>query len=292
VTLLGAIEGGGTKLVCALAEDRAIVDEKRIVTTTPRETLDAAIAFFSQNKPDAIGVGMFGPLDVARGVTLRTPKPGWDAVPVRARLADALGVPVVVDTDVNAAALAEHRFGAARNADPALYVTVGTGVGGGVIVAGRPLHGLLHPEFGHVFVPRLPLADGAPDAFDGACPFHGRCLEGLVSGPALARRVGQSPEALADDDPVFELAGRYLGYGLAQAVLVLSPERIVVGGGVAARTALLPAARTALREALAGYVPREQLLGGIDGYIVPPALGQRAGLAGAIELAVDALGGV
>ncbi len=294
--LLGAVEGGGTKFVCAIGQGpHDIREETRFHTEEPGETLSKVLAFFSDYPIEALGVGMFGPLDLSTGSTLKTPKPGWDHVPVRDQLQRGLAVPIGFDTDVNAAALGEQRYGAARNADPCLYVTVGTGVGGGVVIGGQPLHGLMHPELGHVAVPVLPLADGAPDPFPGACPFHGRCLEGLVSGPAIAQRTGRPASELEDDDPVWDLVGRYLGAGLAPAVLLLSPRRVVIGGGVGGRPGLLSTIRVSLKRALAGYVQRDALGPRIDDYVVAPGLGDRAGIAGgfalarvALEAAVDA----
>lgn len=288
--LLGAVEGGGTKFVCAVGEGpHDIREETRFHTEDPAGTLSRVLAFFSEYPIEALGVGMFGPLDLAKGETLCTPKPGWDHVPLRAQLSRGLGVPVGLDTDVNAAALGEQQHGAARGADPCLYVTVGTGVGGGVVIGGRPLHGLMHPELGHVAVPVLTLADGAPDPFAGACPFHGRCLEGLVSGPAIAARTGRPANELEDDDPIWELVGRYLGAGLAPAVLLLSPRKVVIGGGVGTRPGLLSTVRESLKSALAGYVQRDALGPRIDDYVVAPGLGDRAGICGAFELAAAAL---
>jgi len=290
--LLGAVEGGGTKFVCAVGTGpHDIHEETRFHTEEPGETLARVIAFFSDYPIEALGVGMFGPLDLVAGATLRTPKTGWDDVPVRDQLARGLAVPIGLDTDVNAAALGEQKHGAARGADPCLYVTVGTGVGGGVVIGGRPLHGLMHPELGHVMVPVLPLADGAPDPFPGACRFHGRCLEGLVSGPAIAKRAGRPGEELDDDDPIWELVGRYIGVGLVPAVLLLSPKRVVIGGGVGSRPGLLPIIRESLRSSLAGYVQRAALEERIDEYVVAPGLDDRAGIAGAFALARSAVDG-
>jgi len=288
--LLGAVEGGGTKFVCAVGRGPDdIVEQVRFETRGPDETLGRAIEFLRPHAPSKIGVAMFGPLELSPdagegyGAMLGTPKPGWAGAPVRARLAAALGAPVAIDTDVNAAALGEQRWGAARGADPVVYVTVGTGVGGGVVVHGRPVHGLMHPELGHLPMPRLADASGAPDPFEGACPFHGRCLEGLASGTALAARLGD-PSATPASDPVWELVAGYVAHGLAAAVLLLSPERIVIGGGVMERQPhLLPRVRRRLREVLAGYVARPELDEGLDAYVVPPRF-EHAGLAGAFAL--------
>jgi fructokinase len=192
----------------------------------------------------------------------------------------ALGVSVAIDTDVNAAALAEWRWGAGVGADPVVYVTVGSGIGGGALVDGRPLHGLVHPEMGHMRIPRVP-----GDDFAGACPFHGDCLEGLASAPALRARRGLPPEALAVDDPVWALEARYLGLGLANIVTVLSPRRIVLGGGVLKHPTLLARVRVEVQAALAGYVRAAAVTERIEELIVAPALGERAGVLGALALA-------
>lgn len=294
--LLAAVEGGGTKFVCAVGHGPdAIVDRVRIPTTTPDETLARVIDFLAPHRPVAVGVGMFGPLVLdesageRRGSTSKTPKPGWDHVPVRARLEEALAAPVVVDTDVNAAALAESLFGDPPGLDPLVYLTVGTGIGGGVVVGGKPLHGLMHPEVGHVRVPPMPLADGTFDPFAGVCPFHGRCLEGMASGTALNARVGGGAEGLAEDHPAWELEARYLAHGLAALVLILSPRRIVLGGGVMANAHLFPRIRRALSDELAGYVDHPALTPiGLDHYVVPSRF-DAPGLAGAFALAGTAV---
>jgi fructokinase len=289
--LLGAVEGGGTKFLCAIgsSHDR-LLDRTRIETTEPRATLAAIVRFFAPYgaRLGALGVSCFGPLELDPGrgrdygSLLRTPKEGWSGVPVRAQLEGALAIPVAIDTDVNGAALAEQRWGGLRGADPAVYVTVGTGVGVGVAIAGRPLHGLVHPELGH-------LRAYDPD-FAGVCPFHGACVEGLVSAPALRARTGLAPEQLPDDHPVWERVSAVLGQLLHAIVLAYSPERIAIGGGVLTRAALLPRLRQTLSASLGGYVPRPALSEpAISDYLVAPGLGERSGLAGGFALAEDAL---
>jgi fructokinase len=281
--------------VCAVgAGPELIVDEVRIVTRDPESTLADVIAFFRKHPIAALGVGMFGPLELRpgenEGSVLTTPKPGWSNFGFLRTLQQQLPVPIALDTDVNAAALGEARWGAARGDGIVLYVTVGTGVGGGVIVDGKPLHGLMHAEWGHLPMPQLPDENGRFDSFEGSCPYHGRCLEGLIAGPSLLRRTGIKGEALAPDHAAFDWAARYLGVGLASAVLMLSPERIIVGGGVMSDARLLPKVRLAMRASLAGYVPRAEILtNAIDDYVVPPQLGGRSGIAGAFALAEQAL---
>jgi fructokinase len=283
---IGGIEAGGTRWNCAVGGEGIEIQRfESFPTTTPAQTIARAIEFFA-TVPDleALGVGAFGPVEVdylspRYGTITTTPKPGWRNIDVLGPLVAGLGVPVVLDTDVNAAAIGEWRHGAARGLDTFVYVTVGTGIGGGVFAAGRPLHGLLHPELGHMLIPH----DRARDPFEGSCPFHGDCLEGLASGTALRERWGRPGEDLADP-AVWDLEAHYLALGLANVVLMLSAERIVLGGGVATVPGLIPQVRTRLRETLAGYV-NPPALRDLDTYLVPPLLGKHSGVLGAIELA-------
>jgi fructokinase len=277
---VGGIEAGGTHWNCAIgagdgAELRRV---ETFPTTTPAETIGRAVEFFAA-EPDleALGLGLFGPVDVRRdsprwGTILATPKPGWEGTDVAGALAAALAVPIALDTDVNAAAVGEWRHGAAQGLGTFAYVTVGTGIGGGAFANGRPVHGLLHPEVGHMLVPH----DRARDPFEGSCPFHGDCLEGLASGSALRERWGAPGEELTD--PVaWDLEAEYLALGLVNLVTVLSPERIVLGGGVGRAPGLVDRVDARLAERLAGYVPAPA--------VVTPGLGPSSGVVGAIELA-------
>jgi fructokinase len=289
--LLGGLEAGGTKFVCAVGTGPDDVRaEVRLATTTPARTIAEAIEFFAgqakRTPLAALGIASFGPLDLDSrsptfGSITTTPKPGWQHVDLTTPLRRALGVPVTVDTDVNGAALAEHRWGSGRGVGTLVYVTVGTGIGGGALVDGRPVHGLVHPEMGHVRVPH----DRTRDPFDGTCPHHGDCWEGLASAPALAARWGREAEALPDDHPAWELEAHYLALGLTSVVLVLSPERIVLGGGVMTRMQLYPAVRRELAALIGGYLRTPALGAGIETYVVPPALGDRAGVLGALAIA-------
>jgi fructokinase len=292
----GAIEGGGTKFVCAVATGpHDILARVRLDTRTPNETIPDAIAFIREASHGhdlaAIGVACFGPIELDRnapdyGSVTTTVKPGWAHTPVVVPLREAFGVPVGFDTDVNGAALGEVRWGAAQGCDPAVYLTVGTGIGGGVIVNGAPLHGLMHPEIGHLPIPRIAWPDGRPDEYEGACSYHrGGCFEGLASGPAVGARAGRPAEDIPDDDPIWELEAGYLALGLATVVLALSPRRIVVGGGVMHRGNVLHRTRERLRDVLAGYVGRAEVTEPNDHYVVAPRFGQEAGLIGAIALA-------
>ncbi len=290
--LFGGIEAGGTKFVCVVGSGPTrILARERFPTTTPQETLARVVDFFRPYADDlqALGVGSFGPVDLhpdspTHGFITTTPKPGWQHTNVKGFLEDALHVPVMFETDVNAAAWGEHRWGAAQDVDTFVYVTVGTGIGGGAVVNGRLVHGLVHPEMGHMRVPH----DWEADPFQGTCPFHGDCLEGLAAGPALAARWGMRGELLPDDHPAWDLEARYLGLAVANLVCVLSPQRIILGGGVMRRTTLFPRIRRVVQDVLAGYVRDPALEEQIEAYIVPPALGDDAGVLGALALAMDA----
>jgi fructokinase len=279
----GGVEAGGTKWVCGIGTGPDDLHAlATFPTTTPAETLERAARFFEQNGGvSAVGVGSFGPLDLRGGRITTTPKPGWRDTDVVSALNGALGVPVAFDTDVNAAALGEQRWGAAVGLDTFCYFTVGTGIGGGVMAGGRLVHGLLHPEVGHMLIPH----DRTRDPFAGVCPFHGDCFEGLASGGALRQRWGKPGEELGDRSEVWELEAEYLALGIVNVIYVMSPQRVILGGGVMKQPSLLPLVRTRTRELLAGYVAAPELSDGLDEYIVAPALGDRAGVLGAIELA-------
>ena len=286
--IFGGIEGGGTKFVCAVGTGPDDVRaETRFPTTTPAETLGKAIEFFNQfDGLSAIGVACFGPLDPhpaspTYGQILPTPKPGWTNADIVGTLRSALALPIVFDTDVNGAALAEARWGAAQDCDPVLYLTIGTGIGGGALVNGKLLHGILHPEMGHIPLPRDPQLD----PFPGVCPFHGDCFEGLAAGPALEKRWGQKAETLPPDHPAWDLEAHYIALALASYIYTLSPQKIIIGGGVIQQTHLLPLVRQKVQALLNNYVKSQLITQNIDTYIVLPGLGNRAGVLGAIALA-------
>jgi fructokinase len=291
--LYGGVETGGTWCVCAIGTGpEAVVRREEFPTTDPEETLARIVAFFERGPAvRAVGVGAFGPLDLDPdsprwGHVTSTPKPGWRNVPIGPAIRDALGVPVRVETDVGAAALAEHRWGAGRGVGSLCYLTVGTGIGGGLLVGGRPLHGLVHPEVGHIRIPH----DRARDPYPGHCPSHGDCWEGLAAGPALAARWNASPDTLAAEHPAWELEADYLASGILCIVMIASPERVVLGGGVMQRTGLLERVRERLRELVAGYLETPLLDDEIDTYLVAPELGDAAGVLGAIALADSGAG--
>ncbi len=289
----GGIEGGGTKFVCAIGDaEGRILTETSFPTTTPGETLRRAAAFFQgwsgPGRLAAVGFGSFGPVDLrpgspTYGYITSTPKPGWQNAACAPAIEEALGLPVAFDTDVNAAALGEHRWGAARGLDTFLYLTIGTGIGGGGMVRGQRFRGLVHPEMGHAPLPRL-----AGDAFAGVCPYHGDCLEGMASGPALEARWGAPAGSLPPEHEAWDLEARYLALALAGFVCTLSPQRIILGGGVMHQQQLFPRIREELRRWLNGYVQSEAILERIDDYVTPPALGDRAGVLGSIALGMEA----
>jgi fructokinase len=286
--IFGGVETGGTWCVCALGTGPGhITAHERFPTSDPTETLGRIIAFFrGHDRPAAIGVGSFGPVDVDPdsphwGEVTTTPKPGWRHTPVAAVLARELQAPVFFDTDVAAAAIGEHRWGAGRGAASLCYLTVGTGIGVGLLLDGRPWHGLVHPEAGHMRVPH----DLEADPFPGVCPVHGDCLEGLASGPALAKRWAMPADELPGDHPAWELEARYLAFGILNVILTVSPHRVIAGGGVLEHPHLLGRIAGHLRELLGGYVQTPMLLEEIDRYLVAPGLGDEAGVLGAIALA-------
>lgn len=286
--LYGGIEAGGTKWVCAVATGPDnIVDRVVFPTTVPDETIGQAIAFFKRYpEVAAAGIGSFGPVDVNPsspywGYITTTPKANWAHTNVGRAVQDALGVPVAFDTDVNAAAFGEGCWGAAQGLDTFIYITVGTGLGGGVMANGKLLHGILHPEIGHIRIPH----DLAADPYPGGCPFHGDCLEGLTAGPTLLGRWGQRGETLPPDHPAWPLEAHYLGLGLVSLICTLAPERIILGGGVM-QPLLFPLVRSEVQRLLNGYLATPAILEEIDSYIVPPALGNQAGVLGAIALAM------
>ncbi len=288
--IYGAIEAGGTKFNCAIGSSAANLSPvERIATTTPEETIRACLNFFKdksrEHKIRAIGIASFGPLDLNPqsrnfGNITTTPKPGWTCTPLRRAIAEGLALPVAIDTDVNGAALAEQRWGACQGLDQVLYLTVGTGIGGGALVACKPLHGLIHPEMGHIKPCRHP-----KDSFAGVCSYHGDCLEGLASGPALAARWRADPQQFPDDHPAWEIEAFYLAQAVSTYACVLSPQRIVIGGGVMHRTCLYEKVRAHAKQILNGYIDSMQLKDMIDSYIVAPQLGDNAGVLGAIALA-------
>ena len=286
----GALEAGGTKMVLAVMDEEGnTVRQTVIATKTPDETMPEMIAFFSSGSVCSLGIGGFGPLNLDRnspeyGCITETPKTAWRHYPLLQAFREALKIPVGLDTDVNAAALAEARLGAAKGKESCLYVTVGTGIGGGVIIHGKPVHGLMHPEIGHISVSPLP-EDPMPE---GICPYHPHCLEGLASGPAIEKRWGISARELSPDHPGWEIESAYLAQLCACAMLAFSPEMIILGGGVMQQKFLLPRIREKTLKLLNGYIAHPAVSEGLDRYIVAPGLDTRSGITGAYLLAREA----
>ena len=289
MAIYGGIEAGGTKFVCAVGTGPDDLQaETQFPTTRPDETIGRAVDFFKAQPIElaAIGIAAFGPVDLdpaspTYGHITTTPKPGWTQANLAGRISRALGVPVGFDTDVNGAALGEHRWGAAQGLDTFLYLTIGTGIGGGGMLGGNLMHGLIHPEMGHMRLPH----DWDADPFPGICPYHGDCLEGMAAGPAIQARWGQPAQTLPDDHPAWPLQAHYLALALANLICTLSPQRIILGGGVMNVPQLFPLVRREVQDLLNGYVQAPEILDQIDCYIVPPGLASRAGVLGALALA-------
>ncbi len=288
--LFGALEAGGTKMVCAVSDENGnILKRISIPTREPENTVPAMVDFFRGEGIAALGIGCFGPIDLDRasetyGFITSTPKLAWQNYPVVRTFREKLGVPVGFDTDVNAAALGEATWGCTRDVKNSIYITIGTGVGVGVIVDGRPYHGMIHPEGGHIFLIRHP-----DDPMKGSgCPFHDDCLEGLAAGRSLQRRWGAAGAELADRPEVWELEAYYIGQAICNYILVLSPERIVVGGGVMHQPQMLPLIRREVARQMNGYI-RGKGMTDLDSYIVGVSLNDNQGVMGAAKLAMNAL---
>lgn len=288
---LGALEAGGTKMVCAIGDENGNVFEREsFPTRNPEETIADVIHYFEDKNIEALGVGSFGPLNLDEndphfGDITTTPKLAWINYPLRSTLLKALKVPVGIDTDVNAAALSEARIGAGKGVDSLVYYTIGTGVGGGAMLGGKLVHGLVHPEMGHMLL--RPVADDpCPKGF---CPYHDGCLEGMANGPAIEKRWGISAKKLPPEHKAWDIEAEYLAQMCVNTILTMSPKKIVLGGGVMHQMHLFPKIRRRTVELLNGYVAHKAILEDIDNYIVPPALGDNAGAAGSLLLALEAL---
>ncbi len=287
--MIGAIEAGGTKFVCAVADDSMnIVDRCTIPTTKPEETLPKCVEFFSAYAIERLGIGAFGPLDVidnsnTYGTILNTPKKGWKNIDLISPFKDAFQIPVKVDTDVNAAGLGEYYDGHGKGKSSVLYITIGTGVGAGYILDGKPLKGFSHPEMGHILIRQR-----KEDTFEGNCPFHNTCLEGLVSGPAIKKRCGVEGKDLGKDHEVWGLVTDYIAQALTNYILILVPEVIIIGGGVSQQEHLFPIIRKKVKTYLNGYFDHPIFQTDLEDYIVYPKHGQNAGLLGSLFLAKEA----
>ncbi len=288
--LYGALEAGGTKMVLSIVEQNgSILQRKSIPTRTPNETIPDMLAFFREYPVAALGIGCFGPLDLdptsaAYGCITTTPKLAWRNVPILRMFERELGIPAAIDTDVNAAALAEVTLGAAKGLQSCLYVTVGTGIGGGLIIGGKPVHGLTHPELGHMLIVPDP-ADPVPEGF---CPYHRHCLEGLAAGPTLEKRWGMAGHQLPPEHPAWALESDYIAQLCVNAIMAFSPEKIILGGGVMQQEFLIRDVRQKTLEMLGGYLSCPAVESGFEDYIVAPGLGVNSGVMGAYLLARQA----
>lgn len=286
--MLGAIEAGGTKFVLAVGNEQGEIIEKiSIPTREPEETLKDVLDFFKDKNITALGIGCFGPLELNKdkekfGYITSTPKVAWADYDILGTLKRGLGVPVEISTDVSGAALGEITFGAFKKEKMLLYITVGTGIGGGYVMDGKIHNGMLHPEMGHILVTKNP-----KDRYEGFCPYHRNCLEGLAAGPANEGRTGMKGIAIPDDHESFDFIAEYMAEALMTYILVLSPTRIVLGGGVMGRTYMLPKIREILREKMGGYIQTDQM-NDLENYIVTPSLGTESGIKGALALAMNA----
>jgi fructokinase len=293
--LFGGIETGGTKFICAIGDGPDnVVSQIHFPTTTPDETIGRAINFFKEQMKvyeiASIGIGTFGPVDLDElsatyGYITTTPKPGWSNTNLIGRVQQAISVPVLIDTDVNAAALGEHTWGNAIGLDQFVYYTIGTGIGMGGLINGSLLHGHTHPEAGHMIMKH----DLTHDPFPGACTYHKDCFEGLATGLALQQRWGQRSETLPDDHPAWELEAYYIAQAMVNTILMLSPKRIILGGGVMKKEFLFPIIRSYVIEMLKGYVRSPLIQDRIEELIVPAKLGDNAGVLGSIALAMQAV---
>ncbi len=286
--LFGALEAGGTKMVCAVGDENGrIIEQKSIPTTTPDETMDLIAEYFKDKDIKAIGVACFGPIDLDKtsetyGYITSTPKTAWKNYDIVGRIKKDLGIPVGFDTDVNGSLLGEITYGCAKGLSDAIYLTIGTGIGGGVMTNGKLLHGMLHPELGHIRIGKR-----ADDNGTSVCPFHDDCLEGLASGPSIESRWGKKAIELKDDSKVWELEAEYIGNALVNYCMTLSPQKIILGGGVMHQTQLFPLIRKSFKERMNGYI-NTKTLENLDEYIVPASLNDDQGIMGAIKLAIDA----
>ena len=286
--LYGALEAGGTKMVCALGDENGrILEQVSIPTVTPEETMPKIIEYFRGKDIKALGVASFGPVDLDKasptyGYITKTPKLAWADYNLVGALADALKVPIGFDTDVDGSLLGEVTWGAAKGLEDVAYITIGTGVGGGILSGGKVVHGMMHPEMGHVKVIPVP-----GDTYAGKCPFHGNCLEGMAAGPAIKDRWGVPANELVDKPEVWEYEADYIAQAVVMLILTVSPKKVILGGGVMHQLQLFPLIRKKVAEKLNGYLVTKEMEDP-DSYIVPAGCNDDQGIMGAIKLAMDA----
>ena len=285
--LFGTLEAGGTKMVLSVGNEKnELLEQTSIPTEAPEKTIPAMIDWFRGKGIVSLGIGTFGPVDLKTdsptyGWITKTPKPGWSDKPLLPPMRDELGVPALIDTDVNAAALAEWKLGAAQGLNSCVYVTVGTGIGAGLVIEGNLVHGLVHPELGHMLL-RQEAKDLAPDGF---CPYHKGCLEGLAAGPAIEKRWGRKGYELPEDHEAWDLEAAYLAQMCVNMICAFSPEKIILGGGVMQQKQLFPLIRRKALDLLNAYIQADEILNDIDQYITEPGLGTKSGATGALLLA-------
>ena len=282
--ILGALEAGGTKMVCAIGNEKGeIMEQVSIPTETPDVTVPKLLSFFKEKRIEALGIACFGPIDLDRnsetyGYITTTPKLTWQNFNMVGTFKKELGVPVGFDTDVNGSVLGEYTWGIAQGLHSCIYITIGTGVGVGVIVDGRLLHGMMHPEGGHILLHKLP-----QDTYEGFCPFHKNCMEGLAAGPAIEGRWGQKAFYLMDRAEVWELEAEYIAQALVNYTMLLSPQRIILGGGVMHQTQLLALVREKFKTLINGYIKTKEIED-LENYIVLQSLDDKQGIMGALKL--------
>lgn len=288
--IIGALEAGGTKMVCAIGNEKGeILDRISLPTLTPEETMPAMIEYFKDKNIQALGIGCFGPIDPDKqsptfGYITTTPKLAWTNYNIVGEFKKALDVPVGFDTDVNGSCLGEATWGITKDVDSSIYITIGTGVGVGIMINRQLLHGMMHPEAGHILLEKHP-----EDTYEGKCPFHPNCLEGLAAGPAIEGRWGKKAYELADNSKVWEMEAYYIAQGLVSYILTVSPQRIILGGGVMHQEQLFPLIRAEVKRLLNGYIKTKELED-MDTYIVPCSLNDNQGIMGALKLALIELG--
>ncbi len=285
---VGALEAGGTKMVCAIGNEKGeILERVSVPTQTPEITIPKLLEYFRDKEIEALGIGCFGPVDLnplseTYGYITTTSKLSWRNYNICGQFKEHLRVPLGFDTDVNGSMLGEATWGCAKGLDTAIYITVGTGVGVGILAGGKLLHGMQHPEGGHILVPRR-----EDDTYAGNCPYHGTCMEGLAAGPAIEGRWGKKATELSDCPEVWELEAHYLAYAVTNYILLLSPQKVILGGGVMHQEQLMPLIREKVKQMLGGYVQTRELLH-MDSYLVLPSLNDNQGIMGALKLGIDA----
>ena len=287
--IYGALEAGGTKMVCAIGDETGkIIEQISIPTKTPEETMPQIVDYFKDKNIESLGIATFGPVDVhpdspTYGHILDTPKTAWIGFDMLGYMKEALGVPAGIDTDVNGSLLGEVTWGSSKGMSDVVYITIGTGVGGGILSGGKIVHGMLHPELGH-----MKIVKHEADDYEGRCPYHGTCLEGLAAGPAIEARYGATASKLVDRDDVWEIESYYIAQAISNLICIVSPKKVILGGGVMHQKQLFPLIRKKVLENLNGYFKLDEL-SDIDNYIVPASLNDDQGIMGAIKIAMDAV---